>query len=669
MRQTMNGLLRWVILPKTISAFERQYLARMTKIALAFFYAHVPAMMLVAWLAGTSIARAGLYSAAILVGPTLAYRFFHNPRMVTRAFGFTAMCMGGVLVHFGQGPMQIEMHFYFFVLIALLAVFADPLVIIVAAVTVALHHLAGWLILPTSVFNYDASLWAVVVHALFVVLESVAACFVARSFFDNVIGLERKVQARTQELGERGRQMSLVLDNVDQGLGIAMPDGKLNAQTSRILRERLGAPAEGEHLWTWLARRDAKAAAWLEVGWQMFADDLLPVEVVLDQLPKRMTADGRFFSIAYRPLGTSSSFEGLLFVITDVSNEVAREREEMLHREALAIFERALRDRMGVEEFWHEAEEIVSTIESSTSREDVNRALHTLKGNAAVIGCEALARLCHEIEDRAAETGAVAREDIAGLRKQWNELEARLASFLGTASNRSAKIEVDVREHQAAVDAVQSGASKAALVEMLESWKLEPAQVRLARLGDSARRLAQRLGKGDVAIDVDGAGVRLSPTDTRGLWTSLVHIVRNAADHGLEDAAERERGGKKRTGRISLRAYTDASNVYISVDDDGRGISWSDVRIRAAALGLPCETPQDLEDALFADGLSTVAVANEYSGRGVGMSVVRAECEKLGGRVRVQSERGRGTSIQIVLPRTQAADSGAMAVARLRESA
>ena len=100
-------------------------------------------------------------------------------------YGFTAMVMGGLLVHFGQGPMQIEMHFYFFVLIALLAVFANPMVILTAAVTVALHHFVVWLVIPISVFNYQASLWTVVVHALFVSLESIAAVFVARSFFND----------------------------------------------------------------------------------------------------------------------------------------------------------------------------------------------------------------------------------------------------------------------------------------------------------------------------------------------------------------------------------------------------------------------------------------------------------------------------------------------------
>jgi methyl-accepting chemotaxis protein len=181
----MSWLLNYLILPREITEFEREYLRRINRIALWFFYLHVPAFVFVAWLAGTSLAQAALLTPLVLVGPSIAYVTFKNPRWVSMTFGFTAMVMGGLLVHFGQGPMQIEMHFYFFVLIALLSVFANPLVILLAAVTVAVHHFAVWLVIPASVFNYEASFWSVVVHAVFVVLESIAAVFVARSFYND----------------------------------------------------------------------------------------------------------------------------------------------------------------------------------------------------------------------------------------------------------------------------------------------------------------------------------------------------------------------------------------------------------------------------------------------------------------------------------------------------
>ena len=91
-----------------------------------------------------------------------------DPRTLGLVYGFTSMGLGALLAHLGQGPMQIEMHFHFFAALALLTVWANPLVIWVATLTVALHHALFWLLLPSSVFNYQASFWVVAVHASFV---------------------------------------------------------------------------------------------------------------------------------------------------------------------------------------------------------------------------------------------------------------------------------------------------------------------------------------------------------------------------------------------------------------------------------------------------------------------------------------------------------------------
>src|ERR1051325_965201 len=260
-------LWRYLFLPREISAFEQSYLRRMNRIALIFFYMHVPAFIGVAALARTSMLQAAILTPLVLIGPTAVYFWLRNPRSLAVAYGFTAMVMGGLLVHFGQGPMQIEMHFYFFVLIALLAVFGNPAAIMTAAVTVALHHLTVWLLLPSSVFNYEASAWAVVVHAAFVVLESIAAIFVARSFFDNVIGLERIVATRTTQLDQRTRDMALVLENVGQGFLTMSPDGVMSAERSAILGTWLGeAPTSGRFV-DYVDSADPAFAAMVEFGW------------------------------------------------------------------------------------------------------------------------------------------------------------------------------------------------------------------------------------------------------------------------------------------------------------------------------------------------------------------------------------------------------------------
>ncbi|HTU63382.1 MAG TPA: hypothetical protein VMF89_33200, partial [Polyangiales bacterium] len=97
-------------MPPHVSDFERTYLARVNRIALWFFLGHLPAFLLIALVNNQSVLQAFVLTALVLVGPVLAQRAFENPRSVSLVYGFSSMLMGGVLVHLGQGPVQIEMH-------------------------------------------------------------------------------------------------------------------------------------------------------------------------------------------------------------------------------------------------------------------------------------------------------------------------------------------------------------------------------------------------------------------------------------------------------------------------------------------------------------------------------------------------------------------------------
>ena len=296
------ALFNAVVLPKEISSFERSYLSRVNKIAMRFFWLHVPVFALIAWANETDALLALVLTSAVAVGPWLAYRGISNPRGVALVYGIAAMLMGGLLVHFGQGPVQIEMHFYFFALLAMLALFGNPMAILAAAVTVAVHHGLLWAILPSSVFNYDAPWWVVAVHALFVVLESVAAVFIARSFFDNVIGLEKIVRQRTADLAERNEAMRLVLNNIDEGLLTLDRDGRVQSEHSAAVVRWFGTPFEGDTLGTYLERVQPGFAVSFELAWAQCVDGFLPLELALSQAPAKVHHDGRFYTLNYRAL-------------------------------------------------------------------------------------------------------------------------------------------------------------------------------------------------------------------------------------------------------------------------------------------------------------------------------------------------------------------------------
>jgi two-component system, chemotaxis family, sensor kinase CheA len=643
----MNRLLHYLVLPREVTSFEAAYLRRINRIALVFFWLHPPVFAVVALLCETSIPLAVGLSMVAMVGPTLAYASFRErPRLVGLVYGFTAMLMGGVLVYIGQGPMQIEMHFYFFVLIALLAVFGNPVVILIAAVTVALHHLVVWLVLPRGVFNYDASFWSVAVHAIFVVLESVAACFVARSFFNNVIGLERIVTARTTALDARNRDMSLILDNVAQGFVTLGLDGSIGPERSRALVRWFGEPAPDVRWWNYISKDD-NLAAWIELSFASAREGFLPIDVVLDQIPPRITRDGRHFRVQYQPLGAPPT--GLLVVVTDVTDEVSRERAERAQRELIAVVERANRDRAGFATFAAEAESLVEQCVRTPSVVEQRRHLHTLKGNSALFGATSIAELCHALESVIEQECSVLEpERTEELAEAWRAFRRRVDPVLGLTKRRT--IVIDWEEYQSVISSL--GAPQPAWAEPVLRWGQDPIRVHLERLATQARALAARLSKPDLAVEIEDHDVRLDPDRFMPLISALVHAVRNAVDHGIETPEQRRAVGKPTGGRLTFRCTSDHDELAIEIADDGGGIDWDAVAFRARELGLAASTTRDLNEALFTSGVSTAKDLSDISGRGVGLDALRAACHRLGGRLEIESETGRGSTVRCTIPMT-----------------
>jgi two-component system chemotaxis sensor kinase CheA len=197
--------------------------------------------------------------------------------------------------------------------------------------------------------------------------------------------------------------------------------------------------------------------------------------------------------------------------------------------------------------------------------------------------------------------------------------------------------------------AVATGMPPGDLLRLLRHIERDPIDRRLLRLADQARRLATGLGKG-VDVKTEGNGVRLDNRRWAAFWPSLVHLLRNALDHGIEAPEERERASKARVGNLALVAREVGDRIVIEVSDDGRGIDWERVRALATSRGLAAATDQDLTAALFGGGLSTKSEATIYSGRGAGLSACYWACHEMGGTLTVSSVPGRGTTFRFSIP-------------------
>ena len=200
-------------------------------------------------------------------------------------------------------------------------------------------------------------------------------------------------------------------------------------------------------------------------------------------------------------------------------------------------------------------------------------------------------------------------------------------------------------------------------VAELQRRVLELRTAPLVRVTDNlprtARRIAEKLGK-RVEVEILGAELELDRSILDRLGEPLLHLVRNAVDHGLETPENRIAAGKPEIGRIRIEARRHKDSIEIDVSDDGKGLDLASVCRRAIEAGLihpdlADDLPvEELAAFVFHPGLSTAQTVSEVSGRGVGMGAVKATVESLGGGVELRTQAGQGTTTTLVVPITAA---------------
>jgi two-component system chemotaxis sensor kinase CheA len=197
------------------------------------------------------------------------------------------------------------------------------------------------------------------------------------------------------------------------------------------------------------------------------------------------------------------------------------------------------------------------------------------------------------------------------------------------------------------------------LQDAIMRTRLQPIGNVLSKFPRVVRDMSNTLGK-EIQLDIRGKDVALDRSLIEGLSDPLTHMVRNAVDHGIELPEARARAGKKKMGTIRIEARHEAGQVVVEIADDGKGID--PARVAQAALTKGLITAEKLRSMsnqekialIFLPGLSTAEKVTDMSGRGVGMDVVKTNLERLGGKVEIKSEVGKGSLFRIKLPLTLA---------------
>jgi chemosensory pili system protein ChpA (sensor histidine kinase/response regulator) len=239
-------------------------------------------------------------------------------------------------------------------------------------------------------------------------------------------------------------------------------------------------------------------------------------------------------------------------------------------------------------------------------------------------------------------------DDVNILSRSLTEISADVTEVLTQLEGFMGRVETDIDEFTKLAHHLQDEITAARMVPIGNLY---------TRLSRTVRDAAKATRK-PVELSLEGAETELDNNIIQHISDPLIHLVRNAVAHGIEDPEARRRAAKPEKGRISVRAYHHGNHIFIEVEDDGRGIDYE--KVRQAVIDSGTVSPvaaaelseRDLREFLFRPGFSTASSTSELAGRGVGLDVVRANVHALNGEIEVQSEIGRGACFTVKVPLT-----------------
>ncbi len=496
----------------------------------------------------------------------------------------------------------------------------------------------------------------------------------ARSFdtmTDNIVKLNSEIAAKNDELkgintnlekivAERTATIKTILDNVKFGFFLIDRSQQIQDGFSKSCYDLLGKGLKaGTHVLEAIGVKGTRNAPLVEEFISQAFEDMLPEEMTLQQLPSRAQIGERILSLVSTTVRDSSNqVAAILFTVIDATNLEKVERENQRHK----VLVRLLKELDSFKDFVEETKTRLALCRKFVTHNEqakVRAELHTMKGNTAAYDMVDIAKLIHNIEDasqvNAADVDRIEASFISFLEQNFDVLQM-VWTGEGHESYNVSKIDLE-----SIIKRVRSSAgTDARALSELTSWATEiqykSARSLIGALPDYTERLASRLGK-ECKVRVEGGDVKMDPEKMRPIMQSLVHLVRNSIDHGIETPALR--AGKPEAGQLSITCAESPTEWRVTVSDDGCGIDTKRIVDRAVANGLISKeqavsmTHQEKCKLIFHNGVSTAESVSDISGRGVGMGAVEASVSEAGGTLTIDSKEGQGTTATIVVPRVR----------------
>ena len=480
--------------------------------------------------------------------------------------------------------------------------------------------------------------------------------------------LEEQVEERTASLHKAQSDIQSLMDNAEQGFLAVGSDLLVRPLYSAACETLLGGNPQGRPLLDLLYPGAPGAAATQRAIFGSVFKDASDFTrgLKLELLAREIALGERIIQVAYKWLGQSSAVMLVLSDITETRALTAAVERERTRMEMIVLALKESREFLDLAGDFRGflREELAGLVErraESAIAAELGRKLHTFKGLLAQFNFFHSPAALHEAERLLAEKPAVDGAALAGRLRRALNLDLVSISdvlgpdFLAGGGRISLTAEQIAEMKKLATEALvlrPDSLSLARLVHTLEDLSALDVKAALALHSRGALSLAERLGKAVQPVTISGESVKLPEERYAAFFRSLVHVFRNAVDHGIETPEERLDADKAEEGRITCEIETGETTLTITITDDGRGIDREALESKWVRNGGDAAEAEamTLDDLVFADGLSSRDDASDISGRGIGMAAVKGELTRLGGSVLLTTEAGQGTRLVFRLP-------------------
>lgn len=491
--------------------------------------------------------------------------------------------------------------------------------------------------------------------------------------------LSRQVAERTADLEERSVAVERLLNNANQGFLTFSTSLVVENEYSQKCIEIFEHAIDGENIAALLYPLDQyRQDFFIETLDAVFKEeDTVKADAIITLLPSEFVIANRAIHIDYKRIET----ERFMLILTDITDKRNLEKNIEKERQILKMVVSAISNS---EEFFELLEEyqnflsnrdqfVDDTYDAAYNIGELYRSIHTFKGLFSQKDFITTPQGLHKLESKLSEWLKSANISNEMLQMTLNKIgfEIWLAKDLdilknvlgdeflekkstitiddSTFENLNKKIAQLVKEQpEECQDLVE-------LLEVVRRLKYKPVGDYFHSLPKYVEAVAERLGKALNPMKIDDNTELLIGEEFKGFAKSLIHVIRNSIDHGIETPEERVESGKDEYGMIHLLIRNESEFLCIEIVDDGCGIDIDKLRRKAIEVGI--KEPSELEDEsavlelLFQEYFSTKEEITEFSGRGVGLSSVRAEVLKLSGTYHVETEIGKGSRFVFSIPK------------------